>query len=497
MAFTFQGQPFATSGAGGAAGKQINDPLGLGIDLYYYPDWAATYVANVTQIGYNEIDARESLDYQKQRDDKDRQYNYWSAEKTAQTALETQKIASAAMLQAAASGDAAAMYGADQDLKAAQEMAAASRYTADKAFEATQLTEANKIKIAAANLNLESKRIAAEEMGAPSAWRTQAGYLRSQGMTQADITPGAIQQAGQALGPVAPELAPTTTPSPMAAPQLPQAAQQAVVGEAGPELATATAQGTQVQPIQRESAWWLRKQGVPQMQQGGFISQQVSREEAEKLRGFPGGRIATVTFPTSAPPIAGGGQVQAGGFFPNPTGAVRSELLDPSQMLQTMLAGSRTPEEYLTREQRGLQFLAGTLPQTGIGGTAPTRGLPVRTAATGTAPTGAAAAGGTTPIVGEGTTEGEPPYLEMLRTGANVPLWQAWGGPRTKPEVGMDIPIKMPHEINYGDFVRLTPTEQQMAFADWQAIGMAPDTALRIMQASAMRGTAQAATAYG
>jgi len=113
-------------------------------------------------------------------------------------------------------------------------------------------------------------------------------------------------------------------------------------------------------------------------------------------------------------------------------------------------------------------------------------------------------AAGTLPDVGgpitsqlEGTAGTQPPYVGLLEGGQGVPLWQAWGGPRTNPEVGMNVPRKMPHEINYGDFLRLTPTEQQMAFADWEALGMAPDTAFEIMRRSAMRGTARAGVGYG
>jgi len=89
------------------------------------------------------------------------------------------------------------------------------------------------------------------------------------------------------------------------------------------------------------------------------------------------------------------------------------------------------------------------------------------------------------------------PFLEMLRTGAYVPLWQEWGGPRTLPEAGITEDVKMPHEYNYGDFLRWTPTEQQMMFAIWQALGMEPTTALEIMRRSAVRGSAGALVGYG
>lgn len=413
---------------------------GQGGTSYISPEVMEAYTT-LTGQGYSYDAIMEGLKYQKERDDADREYKYWNAEQTAQSAERAAQIAAGAYSQAAAVGAEADMYAADQSLRSAQEAAAAARYAADKALEGLKISEENKIKIAAANLNLESKRIAAEEMGAPSDWRTQAGYLRSQGMTHADITPAAIQQAGQALGPVAPEMAPQATGAPAAAPAAPTlpSPQQAVVGEAGPELATATPQGTQVQPIQPETAWWLRKTGTPGMQGGGYLRMPYGQQGSDW------------------------GQKSYAQQLPQSTGPTGSRWAIRTQAL---MGQPRVREAMSAR-----------------GGTADTTAPPA-----------------TTPPVGpgaSGATAAEPPYLGMLRENAYVPLWEAWQGPRTNPDVGMDIPIQMPHEINYGNFVRLTPTEQQMAFADWHSLGMAPDTALRIMQSSAMRGTARAGIGYG
>lgn len=381
-------------------------------DMRYLPPDVLDYIENMTAIGYDAATAMEVLDYQAKRDDADRQYQYYALEQEAASALERAQIAANAQKSAAASGSAAQRYAADQALKAAQEHAAAARYAADQALQGIKVQEANRLKIAAAELKLKAQQVASEELGAPSNWRKQAGFLRGMDMTQENITPQAIAQSGEALGPVAPEmLTPGTAAPSLGGTATPQPnpyalrGQQAVVGEQGPELATQTPQGTQVTPIPEQQAWWLKKQGVQGMATGGTVPYRPSQEERR-------------------------------GWYTDWWGQQQGDT--PAE--------STTPAEPSTPAEPAAQ---------------------------------------------------EPPYLEMLRSGAYVPLWQAWGGPRTKPEVGMNTPISMPHEINYGDFLRLTPTEQQMAFADWEALGMAPDTAFAIMQRSAMRGTARAATAYG
>jgi len=412
-------------------------------DLSYLGPDVLDYIEGMARIGYDSAISMEILEYQASRDDADRQYDYYAADLAAQTAENTARIAAGKYTEAASIGAEADMYAADQALRAAQEHAAAARYAADQALEAVRIQEANRLKIAAAELKLESQRVASEELGAPSDWRKQVGFLRGMGMTQADIAPSAIQQTGEMLGPVDPGMY-------QAAPQ----AQQAIVGEAGPELATATPQGVEVQPIQRESAWWLRKQGVPGMQWGGRIG-----------GGYTADRPA-------------GGRLTRPSYYPAaPVRRTQTEMMLPGWQRQAAESRARMGQ---ARAAGGAAGAGGEGPVISIHQPLPTGG-----------------ADGTAPIAGDGTTTGEPPYLEMLRSGAYVPLWEAWGGPRTKPEVGMDIPILMPHEINYGNFLRLTPTEQQMAFADWEALGMAPDTAFMIMQRSAMRGTGRAVTAYG
>jgi len=482
----------------GAGGDEIdwNDPT----TWSYLPEAVIRAYVDLTGMGYSDDEFREGLQYQAMRDDADRAARAELAEMNAQSAENIARMAAGKYTEAAAIGAEADMYAADQSLRAAQEAAAAARYAADRALEGLRISEENRMKIAAANLNLEAKRVASEELGAPSDWRKQAGFLRGMGMTQADVTPSAIQQAGQALGPVATEMyqaAPQAVGpvapemfqagQALAAPAFPiPSPQQAIVGEPGPmgqpqpELLTATPQGVEVQPIQREAAWWLRKQGVQGMQGGGRVGGWDFRS---------GRRGVTYDIQRTGRGGITGYQAGMGGRTP-------TEMALPSWR-------RRAAESRARMEQA--RAIGGAAGAAGAGG----GGLPVIGQPYGPGgerpvisihqplPTGGAGGGGTTPIAGDGTTTGEPPYLEMLRTGAHVPLWQAWGGPRTKPEVGMDIPIKMPHEINYGDFLRLTPTEQQMAFADWEALGMPPDTAFMIMQRSAMRGTGRSVTSYG
>lgn len=480
---------------GGAAGilegymAATNTSQG-GVDMSFLSPEILDYIQGMSGIGYNYDYSMSALEAQVRQNDQRLEYDYWNATQSAESAERAAGIYASASEAAAAMGADAAKYSADQSLAAAQEAAAASRYAADQALQGVRETNETKMKIAAAQLNLESKRIAAEEFGSPSNWRQQSAYLRSQGMTHADITPSAIQQAGEALGPVAPELAPQAIGAPPAAPAplaLPSP-QQAIVGEQGPELATATAQGTQIQPLQPEQAWWLRKQGTPGMQGGGSLGLR-SFDTAHYVGGryVPGGVSRTKPPPHLMPwsPWYGQGESPAeGAAVPAPVGT-----------------GPTAPSG-----GGGVGYSPGlSLPTTGAGGgRVPTTMVPGgRGRKPGTTPTKMAAGGAGGGVVADtgggvqppGTTTGEPPYIGMLRQGSYVPLWEAWQGPRTFE--GQEIPLKMPHEINYGDFVRLTPTEQQMSFNDWHVLGMAPDTALRIMQMSAMRGTGRSSIGYG
>jgi len=467
------------------------------------------FIASMTAIGYDTATAMEVLNYQKQRDDQNRQLEYWAAEQQYGAAIEAAQIASAASAAAAQASAAATteaarmnadarMYDADQSLRAAQEAAAASRYSADKALEGLKISEDNKMKIAAGKLKLEAQKYASQELGSPSDWRKQVGFLRGMDMTQADITPGAIQETGGMLGPVPPELGGPVIPAPEGptpaaptplAPTTPTAAPMlttpttrqpsaspvhvpgtriqrgmspaAIVGEAGPELAAMTKSGLQVNPISDYQALFLRSKGVPGMQFGGAFSKGPSYNfwgaQNKPATGYQAGYKTTFG---AAPTITATPRAQA------PAPQVTAPSISP---VATKAPAQATPAP------TGQVTIPPGEPITPI----PTEPAPA-------APPPAAAA----PMP-------EPPYLEMLRSGAYIPSWQAWGGPRTNPAVGMDIPVKMPHEINYGDFLRLTPTEQQMAFADWEALGMAPDTAFEIMRRSAMRGTARAGVGYG
>ena len=479
------------------------------------------FMASLAATGYSYDASMEALEYQAQRDDADRAQTAELAQAELSAALEAANIAAgasraASAASAAATTEAARMsaeaqkYSADQALAAAQERAEAARYAADQALEGVRLDTETRMKIAAGNLRLEAQKTAAVEFGAPSDWTKQVGFLRGMGMTRADLTPQAIRASGEALGPGPPDLGP---------------APQAVVGERGPELATATPQGMQVTPLDTSQAYHLRGQGVPGMQYGGTVgrlgqvqggSQQIRPTATwaqEKARRDANWEAGIARMPAQ---VAQGRENIAAlqAMTPQQQAAAKQrQAATQQQQFMQQLLGSGTgrtmqmpgggtyllsPAHLQARErlqaqqqeQQALQQAQEEMPawfsqwletQGGAGGGA---AAPGATPGAGGAPTGPADAN-------------KMPFLETLRTGGYVPLYEGWGGPRTLPEAGITDPVKMPHEYNYADFARWTPTEQSMMFATWQALGMEPTTALEIMRRSAPRGSATASVGYG
>lgn len=479
----------ASPSALGAAGDILGGAMNPGSQPWWYssPD-IMDFVASMAATGYDTAVAMEGLEYQAQRDDANRAQAWELANLELDAATKAANIAANAS-QAAASTYAAAttesarisaeaaMYAADQALAGAQERAEAARYAADQALAGVKIDAETRMKIAAGNLRLESQRVAAEEFGAPSDWIKQVGFLRGMDMTRADITPGAIQATGEMLGPGPPELGPVP--------------QQAVVGEAGPELATATAQGVEVSPLDTQEAYWLRGQGVPGMQYGGRFSSAGPRQVTPKQQGInpadfggpgqPGYDVMATMWAHEAR-----NRARRGDLHPNLARRIQTGGRDYLQQAKT---GVQQHYQQQAEQQMPAWFSQWLGAQ---GGAAAPGGQPgVPGAAPGGQPGAPAGAGG----VAAGANE--MPFLETQRTGAYVPLYEAWGGPTTLPEAGITDPVKMPHEYNYADFARWTPTEQQMMFATWQALGMEPTTALEIMRRSAPRGSAGAAVAYG
>ena len=142
---------------------------------------------------------------------------------------------------------------------------------------------------------MEKSRIFAEEFGQPSQWASQAAFARSWDPAQAEalkVTPPgflggdtggapALSTAPQTLSGAesaaygrgwAPEIAQTLGASQAIAggsTQLGQpVAPQAIVGERGPELATATPQGTVISPLSKRRAQGF---GGARMALGGIV----------------------------------------------------------------------------------------------------------------------------------------------------------------------------------------------------------------------------------
>ena len=367
-----------------------------------------------------------------------------------QKGREMASIAAQASAAAAAAGAEADKYAADQDLAAAQAQCAAAIESANIAAAASRYSDDIKAEIAREQRQLDREKYMAVELARPGNWVERVGFYKGQTPEQAAELAkyaGSTVYGGQLGG--LPQAQPATAgAAPVAA--------QAVVGEQGPELATATPQGTQISPLKEDQARYLRGQ-LPEMAYGG---------------------------------------------------TVRSELLNPSQMLQRMGSYARTPAEYQASQETGSQWMAGGTgsnpgwrqESTPTGNTlvrTTTPGLPMvhpggSWAGTGT-PAGGTPGGTTTPIVGPGGTQpagdtgapatpgnptGSPidqlPMFQAARAGGqyNVAPFQAWTGPTRNTVTGVEIPP--PWQMNLMQFQNSTRAEQAMMAAHWRSMLMIP-----------------------
>jgi len=388
------------------------------------------------------------------------------AAKDRASAEKRQSIASAAMVEAARVGNEGAFAQARADVEAAQIDAAAAIETANIAAAASRYSDDIKAEIATEQRKLDREKYMAVELARPGNWVERVGFYRGQTPEQAAELAkyaGSTVYGGQVGG--LPQAQPATAgAAPVAA--------QAVVGEQGPELATATPQGTQITPLQADQARYLRGQ-LPQMAYGGVVSGPGA-----------GGRVVTSATPTYKFPAT------------RNTGAVRSELLNPSQMLETMVGRSRTPDEYLQRQETGLRFLGGQLPQTGAttGGTGATHPI--------------VGPGGTQPAGDTGEPAGSPindlTIFQAARAGGQygLPPFQAWTGPTRNTVTGVEIPP--PWQINLQQFSNMSRAEQAMMAGHWRSMGMIPGeteeemlaNAYDAMRRSAFTGMASALPQY-
>ena len=367
----------------------------------------------------------------------------------------------AAYTEAARIGNQGAMAQAAAQVEAANIQAAASIEVANIGAAASRYTDDIKAHIADEAVALERERVAAIELARPGDWVARVGYMRGQTPEQSATL---AQAAG---GTVFGGQMPGALPQPATAGAAPVAA-QAVVGEQGPELATSTPQGTQITPLQAEQAGYLRGR-LPQMAGGGVVG---------------GYTTPTYKFPAT-----------------RNTGAVRSELLNPSQMLETMVGRSRTPDEYLQRQATGQRWMAGGLPLTGQSG-ATTAGT------TGGTTTPTVGPGGTQPAGDTGAPAGSPindlTIFQAARAGGqyNVAPFQASTGPTRNTVTGVEIPP--PWQINLQQFSNMTRAEQAMMAGHWRSMGMIPGeteeemlaNAYDAMRRSAFTGMASALPQY-
>jgi len=396
------------------------------------------------------------------------------AQKDRDAALADRQMWADAYTEAARIGNQGAMAQAAAQVEAAGIQANAAIEVANIAAQASRYSDDIKAHIADEANELERQRVAAIEFARPSDWAARIGYMRGQTPEQAaTLTKYA---GGTVFGGQMPGGAALPQPQPATA----GAAPAALVGEEGIELAQATPAGVQITPLQQQQAEWLRGR-LPEMARGGAIS-----------GGYGGGAT-----------------------LPNPTGGARSQLLDPSQMLQSMVSRAKTPEEWLQRRDVGQGFLAGGgAMQAGIqyipgaggrlhpwgagagqGAALPTAGGTPATPLPATAGAGTTAAGGTPTPAGETSPIDQLPFLVAGRAGGqyNVPSFQEWTGERTFPAMGINKPIPTPWEFNLNQWNNLARAEQAMWAGLWRKAMMIPGETEEEMLANAREAIGRSA----
>jgi len=391
-----------------------------------------------------------------------------------QQAVEVANIYAGAQAAAAAEGRAGDETRARATVEAAQAAAQAAIEASNIAAAASRYDSDTRLKIAKMQTTLERQRIAAVELARPGDWQARVGFFRGQTPEQAE----ALRQygGGPVFGgqmPVTQEgaaLPQLTAPQPATAvqpalTQLPQPT--AIVGEGGEEAVTVTPQGLQITPLQQQQAQWLRGQGVPQMQAGGFLPY---------FGGYTSGRSGDHRMPT-------GGRAPLAQPTITPT---------PRPALPPVISPVRTARQRLQGAALPVSARPGQRAVTGAAG------APGATVAP--APTPGATPAATTPI-------DELPFLQAARAGGQFPVapFQEWTGPTTKPEIGITTPVPPPWQYNLVEFQNMARPEQAMLAATWRGFNMiAGETeeemianAYEAMRRSAWTGAALPFVTYG
>lgn len=350
----------------------------------------------------------------------------------------------AAQIAAAASTGAADIH-AQAAIRQAEISAAASRYNADTLMKIAKLDNETKYKIAQEANKLEAMKYEATAFQHPSKWAEQEAWFAAGGAP-------AIETPTRSVVPQMPGVTPVGSAAGSQAAGWTPAAPQAIVGEGGPEVATATPSGIDIQPLEKQQEWFLKKQGVPGMAEGGT---------------FPWGGYKEVG---SAVPASWRRQTN------------RKRLMAGQSIYAPIGPGGRITQYDLLGEMANAS--------------APTSATPTATPSSPAA--GGAASTATTPAA---TTGGEitPSVLSYLRGEEPMP---SWGGQQLAEyqipggaNYGM---VPLPGSINLVDFLNLPYDLQQMYLSATEATySMTPEQANQWMTRFSPRGIASPVATWG
>ncbi len=466
-----------------------------GLGYVYDPELINAY-SNLQQMGFSAANSALILQ------ENGRQFDVtmaWTKEQSA-TAL---SIARSNLAAANASA------GADREARiaAAQMQLQGAQYSADRAYAASQLDSETRLKIAQWDKETQERYIDAQIAAkGPGGWTERAYWQRGQQPPAA--APAAVQPvaaapvaAAQPLAAAAQSAAATTPQTQIyqnwaqQAAALP-AAPQAIVGDAGPELATGTPQGTVFTPLKQpytlprnRSASWA----LPRMGSGGLVRR-------------PLGRVAGVTYSPivrrAATQAAGANQLSQPSrpnIFLSGSGsagregrpkrlgesAVRTpnlELEPGANLLNAYGPGTLNPYGYQPAPQGGQAYGV----QPGVGGNP----VSIEPALGGSTAAGIAGVTGTTPD----TNLQNMPWLRYIQEGTRPAQFGAVAGSQTSK---LGYTMKPPHTMNYNYFLQLNPDEQEMAFAGWQDVyGYTPQASLELMRRASFQGSGRVLTGY-
>jgi len=417
----------------------------------YDPDLVNAYTAYLG-MGYSAADAADILA------EKKREYDAslaWERESAATTAANELKIAEMRLAEARASS------GADRSARIA---------AAQASLEAARIDAAARIKVAGIEAATQRRYYEAQIAAkGPGGWVERSYWDR--GAQAPAATPTQTQGYTQwAQGGVAP---------------------QAVVGERGPELATATPQGTVITPLNQRTA---RGFGGVGMAGGGVIRTpnpfltgrlqdyaRAQRAGGQRLMGLSGAATDYMQRLAAMPKWQSFADWQGA----NPEGtrqqwqqAIRQQppmstmFIRPEYANRIRLPQYRPPA---TMAQGGLVRYGASNPITGSN-------IPGANWSGYTNPQG--------PPAGPQTDQEiqNQPWLRYIQEGRKPAMFSAWGGTQTS-RLGYNI--KPPHTMNYDYFQQLSLDEQAQALAAWQDVyGFTPENSVEQMRRASFAGSA-------